>query len=118
METIVLLKDARTLAKPDVTFFEPLALRTLIAPSSSFSRSSAVGCLATPWTISTGFCSPAGAAAGAPVGAPAAGAAPSAGLPPFSPLGPLPFFSPAAAGAAPAFAEPSAGEAAPSAAGL
>src|SRR5688572_28169265 len=65
METIVLLNDASTLTRPDVTFFEPLALRTLIVPSSSFRRSSAVGCLATPPIISTGF-SAAGAAAGAP----------------------------------------------------
>src|SRR3954470_23199210 len=114
METMVLLKDASTLAKPDVTFFEPLALRTLIVPSSSFRRSSAVGCLATPWTISTGLAGAAGSpAAGAPAaGAPAAGAAPSAGLPALSPFGPLDFFSAPAAGAAAAAGAP------PSAAGF
>src|SRR5688572_23461090 len=107
IETIVLLNEARTLAYPEVTFFEPFALRTLTAPSSSFRRSSAVGCLATPCTISTGFCSAAGAA-GAP------GAAPSAGLAPLSPaaLGALAFFSPAGAGAGAAAAG------APSAAGF
>src|SRR5258708_27714247 len=55
---------------PEVTFFEPLALRTLIATISSLRSSSAVGCLATPPTSSTG-------AAGAAVSV-AAGAAPAA----------------------------------------
>jgi hypothetical protein len=32
IETIVLLKEAKTFTKPVVTFLEPLALRTLIAP--------------------------------------------------------------------------------------
>src|ERR1700678_1124449 len=97
METIVLLKDARTLAKPEVTSFEPFALRTLTVPSSSLRRSSAVGCLATPPTISVGFASAAGAAGAGPepgAGAAAAGA-PSgapAGFPGLGPLGPLSFF--------------------------
>jgi hypothetical protein len=43
IETIVLLKEARTLATPEVTFLEPLALRTLIVPISSLRSSSAVG---------------------------------------------------------------------------
>src|SRR6187549_1474053 len=91
METIVLLNEASTLAKPEVTFFEPFALRTLIVPSSSLRRSSAVGCLATPPTISTGF-SGAGGAMGAPSG-PVFGA--------------LAFFSARSAGAADAGAAPS-----------
>src|SRR6266542_155688 len=106
METMVLLKDARTLATPETTFFEPFALLTLIAPSSSLRRSSAVGCLATPCTISTGFCSPAGPAfaepsAGESAPTAAVGAPSAAGLPPFSPaaLGALAFFSPAGAAA-------------------
>src|SRR5271163_1402948 len=93
METIVLLKEASTLAKPDVTFLEPLALRTLTEPSSSLRRSSAVGCLATPPTISTGFDGSATGAAGAATGA-AAGAAPSGastGLPALGPLGAFSF---------------------------
>ena len=49
------------LAKPETTFLEPFALRTLMTPSSSLRRSSAVGCLATPPMSSTGF-SGAGAA--------------------------------------------------------
>src|SRR5690349_1988521 len=85
METIVLLNEARTLTTPEVTFFEPLALRTLIAPISSLRRSSAVGCLATPPTSSTGFSA----------GAAAAGAAPSA--PSFLALGARAGFSAAAA---------------------
>src|SRR5277367_6484668 len=78
IETIVLLKDASTFAKPEVTFFEPLALRTLMEPSSSFRRSSAVGCFATPPTISVGLVSATGVAAGAAAGAAADAAAPGA----------------------------------------
>src|SRR4051812_15086241 len=92
METIVLLKDASTLAKPDVTFFEPFALRTLIVPSSSLRRSSAVGCLATPPTSSTGF----------------SGAAGATGAPSAPTLGALAFFSGRSAGAADAGAAASA----------
>src|SRR5258708_12337236 len=55
---------------PEVTLFEPLALRIFIATISSVRSSSAVGCLATPPTSSTG-------AAGAAVSV-AAGAAPAA----------------------------------------
>src|SRR6185312_8677895 len=98
IETMVLLNEARTLAMPETTFFEPLALRTLIAPSSSFRRSSAVGCLATPPTVSLGGA--AGAAAASALGAPSAGAAPSAA----GALGARGFFSPLGAGAAPAAA--------------
>src|ERR1700685_3612902 len=96
MEPIGLLKEASTLAKPDVTFFEPFALRTLTEPSSSLRRSSAVGCLATPPTISTGLPSAGGATGGAGGGAGgAAGAAPSgasAGLPALGALGAFSFF--------------------------
>src|ERR1700710_2106668 len=91
METIVLLKDARTLTKPEVTFFEPLALRTLIVPSSSLRRSSAVGCLATPPIISTGLSEGAADFAvwpAAPGAVPSAAAAASAAA-----LRPLAFFS-------------------------
>src|SRR5580698_7932612 len=87
---MVLLKEASTLAKPEVTFFEPLALRSLTVPSSSLRRSSAVGCLATPPIISTGFAGAAGAAgaaagAAAPPAADASGA--SVGLAALGPLG-------------------------------
>ena len=75
IETIVLLKDARTLATPEVTFFDPLALRTLMDPISSFSSSSAVGWRATPPINSTGLAS-IGAAGAA--GATADGDEPSA----------------------------------------
>jgi hypothetical protein len=63
IETMVLLKEARSLTKPVVTFFEPLALRILIAPSSSLRSSSAVGWRATPPTSSTGLAGAATAAA-------------------------------------------------------
>ena len=86
IETIVLLKDAKTLATPEVTFFDPLALRTLMDPISSFSSSSAVGWRATPPINSTGLASI--AAAGA-VGATAEGDEPSAAAAVLALLGPL-----------------------------
>jgi hypothetical protein len=42
IETMVLLNEAETFAMPEVTFLEPLALRTLMANNSSLRRSSAV----------------------------------------------------------------------------
>src|SRR5258708_37206439 len=66
METMVLLKVAAMFAMPEVMFFEPLALRTLTARSSSLRRSSAVTAFGTPPTSSTGLASAAGAAASPP----------------------------------------------------
>src|SRR5260221_13834763 len=63
METMVLLKVAAMFAMPEVMFFEPLALRTLTARSSSLRRSSAVTAFGSPPTGSTGFAAAAGAAA-------------------------------------------------------
>src|SRR5262245_23168340 len=92
IETIVLLKVAAILAIPELMFFEPLALRTLMEASSSLRRASAVAAFGTPPTSSTGL---AASAAGA-----AAGASPSAGLAAF---GALAGFA-SAAGAAPSAA--------------
>src|SRR5258708_5356327 len=90
IETMVLLKVAAMFAMPEVMFFEPLALRTLIEARSSLRRSSAVAALATPPTISTGAAGTASAAgafgffslpglAGASAGAAAAAPALAAG---------------------------------------
>src|SRR5690348_5762705 len=93
METMVLLKVAAMFAMPELMFFEPLALRTLIEASSSFRRSSAVAAFGTPPTSSTGLASAAGAAA-----------SPSAGLAVFGALAGLASAAgaaaPSAAGAA------------------
>src|SRR5665213_1797084 len=107
METMVLLKEASTLATPEVMFFDPLALRTLMAPSSSLSRSSAVGCLATPPTMGPLGASGAGAfspALAGPSFAEASAGAAAAGAASAAPLGARGFFAALGAASPPAFA--------------